>query len=67
MPSQGQSGSFEAIWFLIALEENYCLSHALEYGLENGDVMCVWSRCLLISLLLQKEEVETAGLQYQSH
>lgn len=41
MPPWRQSGSFEAIWFLIPLEESKCLLCALEYDLENGDVMCV--------------------------
>lgn len=45
MPPWRRSGSFEAIWFLIALEERYCLLCALEYDVENGDV----SRCLVIS------------------
>lgn len=42
-------GLFEAIWFLTALEESFCVLCAPEYGLENGAVMCACSRCLAVS------------------
>lgn len=59
-----QSRSFEAILFLAALEESYCLLCALEYDLENGDVYMI-QMSGYVSVPTNKE-AETAGLQHQS-
>lgn len=66
MPPRRQRGSFEAIWFLVALEESYCLLSALEYGLGDGDVMCAWPAAR-VSPCSHKPGTGRAGVQPHSH